>query len=991
MIAAVPSQAPAADSFAPALLLVGAGEELREALVSSLEQRGLYVESCGCAELVSTAMVAAPDILVLAGLAAADAGQLALGQLGATELTSTIPVVLLTDSSELELRMSAFRYGAAAVVERKASLHVLADELAALARSATQRTSPTLGQLGESSLRDFVDALSRELSREVLRARGVSNAADLRLVLGGGRPLTQLLDDFVKNVQEHVVGAAPRPDSDTSELEPGWMSLEDLSLPAASPSMLASQPIALLDALPSRADLIAQALRAHGAQVMVSEPNPDERQFVRLQRFSPRVIVVDVDDLHGVAYPLLRRISRDPRLRWAAFLVLCWEELVPADGELPRLELVTGRIAELTLADEKLRERLLRGAEPFEFRLEILGPIPLLRVLVGVPGTHRLTVRHARLVIQIDVAEGLLAGATAERVDDGMVFSGPAALSGFLLLGAGRVRIECVSQAATMNLMSPLDAAIALAEQEPPPIAPSLPPGLPSLQPSTNSVWPTGPSPRSLVPPDLGFSLRPQREAARNLEAASERQPTASLIPMTESRQQEPLLPRLASLPEPAHFAVDEAPTQQTQALSLDSWPAPVPQATPLETADTVFPTERISGLPMPSGSSLHSEPDPPTLGSLLIASTALPPSDAESLPSLIRAAVKSHAELEVPLAVRHISSARLVSPSQTEVETPPAMRPPSGAKLGSASELVNPTANPARRLPRSVVWVLKAVGGASAIALLGAMGLVLGVQMRRVIPPANSAVGLGSAHPSPVDSGHELSMAQSEHSGMPQGALNNPKSPNCVEALSAATTPFSIYPGAAFEQIQKGRRAMQQGDLEAAKMAYCRAVQVEPKNATAHSEYARLLLSQRDGEAALVEARLALEYEPDSRVMQGYLGDALARLGQREAAANAFRREGSLKPGDRRGELGYVETQAQSAKKASTTRAWVEAERLYLRVIVMSPRDPRGPAGLAAALQRLGEPARAMSWAHYAMSLGDLDSHDLVLVQRVLSETGTD
>src|SRR5262249_42939765 len=52
---------------------------------------------------------------------------------------------------------------------------------------------------------------------------------------------------------------------------------------------------------------------------------------------------------------------------------------------------------------------------------------------------------------------------------------GPSALSALMVLSSGRVHIERVQQPATANIMATVDVALNQADEEPPPIVPSMP------------------------------------------------------------------------------------------------------------------------------------------------------------------------------------------------------------------------------------------------------------------------------------------------------------------------------------------------------------------------------------------------------------------------------------------------------------------------------------------------------------------------------------
>ncbi|HRK42795.1 MAG TPA: class III extradiol ring-cleavage dioxygenase, partial [Gemmobacter sp.] len=75
----------------------------------------------------------------------------------------------------------------------------LAERIATLAREIPEREAESLGDVGEATLQELVSALEHELRTGILsvRAAGGADSQAVRIVLGGGRALTDTIDEFV--------------------------------------------------------------------------------------------------------------------------------------------------------------------------------------------------------------------------------------------------------------------------------------------------------------------------------------------------------------------------------------------------------------------------------------------------------------------------------------------------------------------------------------------------------------------------------------------------------------------------------------------------------------------------------------------------------------------------------------------------------------------------------------------------------------------------
>ena len=275
------------DAIEPTVLLVGAGERFTPAFQAALGRYHVQVETAEPGTVMDAVIVTAPDLVLLMGDAAKDGGSLVLTKLAGLSQNFTVPVVVLNDDEELDQKLSAFRHGATAVLPRSASVDATAAEVAKMARDIPEQGTDSQGGLGEATLDEFIGALSRQLRTGLVSSLSADSesTADLKLVLGRGRPLTEFLDTFVRRVRRHVVRAGPL----EYELGAGAAPTEGLpraSLPAGRPEIRGLRVVLADDDTP-RADAVAQELRSRGVTVVVTDLDPSETRFQTLGRRTP--------------------------------------------------------------------------------------------------------------------------------------------------------------------------------------------------------------------------------------------------------------------------------------------------------------------------------------------------------------------------------------------------------------------------------------------------------------------------------------------------------------------------------------------------------------------------------------------------------------------------------------------------------------------------------------------------------------------------------
>lgn len=460
------------------MLLMGADAGFEPAIHAALRRHRVLVEGMPVNAGVERVIRAAPDLIVLTGEAAKDCGNELLQKLSRSPQSSVVPVVILDDQTELDARLRAFKHGATAVIPRSASIDAIAAKIAELARDIPERSGAAIGDIGDATLEEFVQALSKQLRSGILSVGGGPGAASdpVRLVLGAGRPLAQVMDDFVKRVRQHVVRAEPL-HYEFDERPGGTVQLfsSDSVLPPAPSVDITELRLAVADDDSGRADAVAQALRSRGASVVVTDLKPQELRLRKLRQFDPSVLIIGEKDAQGEGYSLLRTLREDIRLRWASLLVVRWQDIWSENTAAPVIDRLETALAALGEPERSLKERAELGAA-FDTRLEVTGPARCLRALSQSPKTLRVNFENRRLQAQVDISENLIASAQVQTFEDPpLALEGPRALAALLAISSGKVHVQSVGQPAQANMMATVDAALNLAESESLPISPSMP------------------------------------------------------------------------------------------------------------------------------------------------------------------------------------------------------------------------------------------------------------------------------------------------------------------------------------------------------------------------------------------------------------------------------------------------------------------------------------------------------------------------------------
>jgi DNA-binding response OmpR family regulator len=452
--------------------MIGGGHAIQTALAEALTRHGMDLETAPVDTAVDSAVAAAPDLILLVGDAARDAGGRILERLSQSPLSRTVPVAILADDPSLGRHLEAFRHGAAAVIRRSASVDEIAERIAGLARQVPE---PARIALEDVTLADLLGTLAERLRDVVLSTKaGTPDAQRVRLALSDGRGVARIFDDFTKQLQRHVVRAEPLEyELDHAEGRSALLDAEGTAH-ALSVADARGTRVVIADEDPARADAVAHELRRHGVTVLVTDLNPSPELFQSLRQLDPTIFIIGDEHEHaeGRGAELVRRVRSDTRSRWASRVVVHWSDVWPVatDGIARTL----GMLAASVEPERSLGERFARS-DTFDLRLETLGPARLLRALVELPHPARVTLYNPRARLQVDVSDSLIAGALGEAFDaDGeRSLEGYPALSALLAVSSGRVQVERVERPACLNVMSPVEMALELADAEQRPIAPS--------------------------------------------------------------------------------------------------------------------------------------------------------------------------------------------------------------------------------------------------------------------------------------------------------------------------------------------------------------------------------------------------------------------------------------------------------------------------------------------------------------------------------------
>lgn len=917
------------------MLLVGTGERMKDALEDALERHAMMVESVSVERVAEAAFAAAPDLLVLIGDATADGGRAVLARLGESPATATVPVVLLADEAALDRRLDAFRHGVVAIVPKSASADGMARRVAEVARELPERHGETAGELGEASVDELVELFSQQLRTGILSVTAEGGeGASAQVVLRAGRPVTEAIEELVTRLRPLVSdGGAGALRYEFHESTSARLTLLDPDeTEPEDGAILEGRRILLIERNPARADVLVQELRARGALVVVADG--EGAGLDRARAMDPEVVVLDGSGVHGWALATLRALRRDPRLRWASLLVVEAADLWPAKDGGPNIERLAASLKPLVRADRELAERALR--EPvFDTRLEVIGPSRVLRALTGTGAGLRLSIQHPRARIEVDLAEGLVAGAKAVASGGGATMAeGPGALAALLALGSGRLHVERKDAPASANVMAPVDDALAAAGREVAPIKPSIPPPAGTsdppraeparpqdserligrleellerlqkvLPPEVAQEPPAGsrpavPKPAKAIPPPrrelpparprqktlpLG-TLKPKKKKYESqddlpvIEATAE--PTMPVAPVPAA----PSAP--APVPPPFEAAPPSVVIESAPVIAIGAPSAPAPESVPSVIVESMPGVE-----PAPASSApAHVVPTPLPAADVFAPSAPLPRHLAEHEPPRLpksRGLLWFGLAFVVTLVIAGGAAAAYLyvrSGGGDEVRTLPVTsesgQPVAVAPGTGAPDVAPPAADAG--VPAAVVAALPDAGPPS--------------------PPDAGPPGAGPAEERAADAGRAPDEPAPSEEGEAVSDEAVPDQALSDQALSDEVAPDEESRDARGDAIRHAIRVANfqrnAGNLGEAEASYMRVLRLDPNNARALAGLTRLNIARGNSGAAVRWARRLLATNPQNASNHVLLGDALERSGNRRAAVQSWQRALELSPG---------------------------------------------------------------------------------------------
>lgn len=243
--------------------------------------------------------------------------------------------------------------------------------------------------------------------------------------------------------------------------------------------------------------------------------------------------------------------------------------------------------------------------------------------------------------------------------------------------------------------------------------------------------------------------------------------------------------------------------------------------------------------------------------------------------------------------------------------------------------------------------------------------------------------------------------------------AVNHHQAGRLDEAIACYGQMLALQPDLAGAHHNLGNALWEQGKLTEAEASYRRAVALQPNLAGAHNNLGTVLLEEDRLDEAVACYRQALVLQPDYAEALNNLGAALCRLGEVSEGEASIRRALALKPdmagaydnlGTALWEQGkFAEAEAgirhALALAPDFLRAWGnlgallqdqerfdEAIAVYSHVSRISPGDPDGLNGLAAALAARGDAARALEAILQSLQIKETVSAKRIFVDIVKS-----
>ncbi len=452
------------------ILLLGT-TSLTPDLPDKLEALGADVERAGVRHAAAAVVAVAPDLVVLLGDAAMAGGKRVLELLARDPAAAVAPVVVVGRRTPAA---SGLKHGPAAAIPNNLNADEMATRLIALAREIPEREGAVRGDVSPKTIEPLLQSLSEGHRSGVLTVGKDQLPAPARTLLKGGLPVSERPERFVERVKPLLEDSGQPAEYEFQESAVGVDSIPPSRAKDDAPlSMVKGCRVAVVDSDRGRADKLAQALRGRGALAFACV---DANGLDQVRGGDPDVVLVDPGDMEGPCCDLMDSFVKDVRLRWASVLAAPRSEVWATGATKPLISAICTKISDLLRPARELSKRL-RDHPQFTTRMELLGPARLLRVLAAANKTVRITVRHPKATVHVDVQDGLVCGALAFCKDaPGKPLVGPEALCAMTVMRSGRVTVAPRESAELRELNARVDLALAMVDVENPPIAPSLAP-----------------------------------------------------------------------------------------------------------------------------------------------------------------------------------------------------------------------------------------------------------------------------------------------------------------------------------------------------------------------------------------------------------------------------------------------------------------------------------------------------------------------------------
>jgi CheY-like chemotaxis protein len=449
-------------------LLLGGEPGASEAVVAALSEGFELFHTQDLEHAILGARQCAPDVIVLdAGSREAEV----LARLGADPLTDSIPVLAISSPGD-DRRGDRVGREATGRLVRPFESEALRHMALAMVTGPHGGLPAMAGRLDEATLPEVLGLISRELEFGVLAALG-RGAHARTLPKGRQLDLVRMLGSFIGQVRALFVesrdGVAPsgaerigvislpgtaaaRPRLHVDD-EPSHIEVDDADVVGEEPSWSAAlggfSAVVADDDEAVRA-AFGETLGAVGVSVELAADGREALDAIR--RSTPDVVVTDIVMPGMGGWELIRALRRDVLLRDLPVVVLSWREdylqrmreLDAGAREYLLKEADRGKILasiSAALTGRRQVETLLGSGDDVAGRVEVVGVVPLLRLLSSRPGSCLVNVRETWNLFSLELVDGQLWAASNVTVG-GSTSTGTAALTALLGVRGGRFSVN---------------------------------------------------------------------------------------------------------------------------------------------------------------------------------------------------------------------------------------------------------------------------------------------------------------------------------------------------------------------------------------------------------------------------------------------------------------------------------------------------------------------------------------------------------------------